>query len=148
MGITISEWGPGAWNTLHVISHTYPERPSDCEKRDMKQFLHLFASYLPCPTCRKHFETMLHESIPSWNSSALASRTALISFMNDTHNEVNKRLGKRTFTIQEHYDVYRLPGASYPRDVLVVTLIALGAFGVVTCLLRSGALSRTTVLER
>lgn len=36
----------------------------------------------------------------------LDSRADLVAFLNDVHNDVNRRLGKREFTLEEHYRAY------------------------------------------
>ena len=43
-GLTISDWGPGAWQTLHAFAHMCPETLSPEEQKNMKAFLKL----LPC----------------------------------------------------------------------------------------------------
>jgi hypothetical protein len=133
MGLTISDWGPSAWNTLHVICHTYPKKPTKEHKKQTYEFLHLFASHLPCPSCREHFMDLLAEEIPSTDSEHFDSRENMVEFMNDMHNIVNRRLGKRVFTLSEHYDVYR-PRPKGPSinlvhvTIFVVIICAVSAF--------------------
>ena len=103
-GLTIDQWGPAAWNTLHVVAHTYPKRPTEAQRQETHRFLLLFATHLPCPACRRHFTALLEARL---DERALASRERLVAFLNDAHNEVNRRLGKRVFTIEEHHRVYR-----------------------------------------
>ena len=107
MGLTISEWGPAAWNTLHVVAHTYPKHPTSRQRDETWQFLNLFALHLPCPSCRQHFQTLLHTRVPTSDAAAFDSRQSMVAFMNDAHNEVNVRLGKRVYSLEEHYRVYR-----------------------------------------
>lgn len=108
MGLVISVWGPCAWNTLHVIAHTYPERPTEDDKNNMFAFLKLFAKLLPCPTCSKHFCGMLDERFVSSSCHALTSRANFVEFIHDLHNEVNKRLGKRIYTLEEDYEIFKI----------------------------------------
>jgi hypothetical protein len=105
------QWGPQAWHTLHVVAHSWPRSPSDDDREAMRAFLVLFARHLPCPVCRRHFQALLERSL---DDAALASRASLVAFLNDAHNEVNARLGKRVWTLDEHYRAYR-PAAK--RDV-------------------------------
>lgn len=113
MGLTLNEWGPSAWNMLHVVAHTFPRAPLDEDRQRMYDFLHLFALHLPCPSCREHFVELLKRNIPEPTSEAFRCRDSLVMFMNDAHNEVNRRLGKREFSLTEHYAVYR------PQDHMV-----------------------------
>jgi hypothetical protein len=71
-----------------------------------RAFLMLFARLLPCPTCRSHFTQLLEAHL---DARALETRASLVSFLNDAHNMVNVRLGKREFTLAEHYRVYAMP---------------------------------------
>ena len=111
MGSDLTQWGPCAWNTLHLWAHTYPRAPSVDEQAAMRTLLHLFAHHLPCPRCRRHFEALLHDTL---TDEALASRDSLVAFTNDAHNAVNARLGKRVYTLAEHYRVYRHRRPSTP----------------------------------
>lgn len=91
----------------------------------MRAFLHLFAQHLPCPICRKHFQALLEQSL---DDDALASRDTLVRFLHDAHNEVNLRLGKRVWTLEEHYRAYR-PSSSEVRweegCILVLVVVCL-----------------------
>lgn len=106
MGLTINQWGPAGWEMLHVFSHSFAQDPNDDDRHRMHSLLHLFAIHLPCPSCRRHFSELLQRELPTPNAPALVSRDALVAFVNDAHNEVNRRLGKRTVRLQEHYRVF------------------------------------------
>lgn len=144
MGLTISRWGPSAWNWLHVIAHTAPETPTDAERDAYREFLYAFASYLPCAKCRAHFQSFLTRHLQT--TDAFATRASFVEFMNDAHNEVNARLGKRVYTLEEHYRVYRTPKAF----VLPVKPLLLGtAVGALLIALRySGLLCVTKPQDR
>lgn len=103
-GLTIDHWGPAGWNMLHVVAHSYAHEPTDTERTDMQQFLQLFAQHLPCPSCRRHFTQYLDQHL---DARALSSRTELVRLLNDAHNSVNRRLGKHTWSLEDHYRVYR-----------------------------------------
>lgn len=110
-GITLDVWGPAAWNTLHVFAHTMPHRLTRDERAELRAFLFAFASYLPCPRCRRHFDGFLRERIH--DDAALATREAVVRLLNDAHNDVNARTGKRVFTLREHYEVYSREAAVF-----------------------------------
>ena len=112
-GITLDVWGPAAWNTLHVFAHTMPHRLSRDQQAELRAFLLAFASYLPCPRCRHHFDIFLRERI--YDDAALATREAVVRLLNDGHNDVNARTGRRVFTLREHYDVYSREAALFQR---------------------------------
>lgn len=130
-GLTIDEWGPAAWNTLHVVAHSFPHEPSDAERDDMRTFLLLFTKHLPCPSCKRHFMDLLSRRL---DERALQSRFSLVAFMNDAHNEVNRRLGKRVWTLEEHYRVYRR--RKYRMSPLPV-VVAVGVLVATACVCRA-----------
>ena len=128
-GLTIDKWGPAAWNTLHVAAHSYPREPTPAQRANMRAYLELFAQHLPCPSCRRHFEALLRDRL---DDRALASRASLVAFLNGAHNDVNRRLGKREWSLQEHYEVYRVRRGISPVDALPL-LFATSALVVAVC---------------
>ena len=95
-GITLDKWGPAAWNTLHVFAHTAPKRLTAAQRAEWRALLRTFSSFLPCPSCRSHFSAFLQARL---TDEALGTRAALVALLNDAHNDVNRRTGKRTFTL-------------------------------------------------
>lgn len=132
-GLTIDQWGPAGWNTLHVWAHFYPHAPTDAERDEMRALLYLFARHLPCPSCRQHFTSFLERRL---DADALATRAALVALLNDAHNEVNARLGKRVYTLEEHLRVYTLRRrrpTTPPALLLVVATAALVVLATQRC---------------
>mgnify|MGYP006079545843 CR=1 FL=1 len=125
-GLTLGEWGPGAWNTLHVFAHSAPDRLTQDEMQQMAMFLNTFASYLPCPTCRRHFKEFLSRRM---TTESLRTRTTIIKLLNDAHNEVNARTGKRVYSLKEHYQIYSFKRRRGPnirsRDVVIAVIVAI-----------------------
>lgn len=105
-GLSIREWGPSVWNTLHSFAHTCPIEQDVQQQEETAEFLRLFCKRLPCPKCRDHFREFLDEHL---TMDAVSSRDKLVKLLNDAHNEVNKRNGKRVYTLEEHYAVYKRP---------------------------------------
>lgn len=106
-GLTIDQWGPGAWNTLHTFAHRAPHELTEEDKGRWTTFLRLFAAFLPCPKCRSHFQDFLDRRLRDGDS--LATRASLVSLLNEAHNDVNFRNGKRVYSLDEHYAAYRKP---------------------------------------
>lgn len=120
-GITIDKWGPSGWNILHVMAHTWPRVPTASERENMKQFLKLFAKQLPCPSCKRHFLDYLEKN---GTDAVYASRETLVTFLNDAHNDVNRRLGKRQYSLKEHYAVYKRPSPKQSNTDVYLCLLA------------------------
>ena len=141
-GITLDRWGPAMWNTLHVLAHTSPRAPTPAEQRRTAAFLREFGARLPCPHCRVHFADFLDRRLA--DAGALASRERLVALINDAHNEVNVRNGRRVYSYAEHCSVYRRPR---PRLRAAAQLERLGALfvlaavGALTCRRRRKNLS-------
>ena len=56
------------------------------------------------------------------------TRSCFIRLLNDAHNEVNARLGKRTYTIEEHNHLFapraEVPNV-YPLEIFLVVLLVI-----------------------
>ena len=130
MGVSIDKWGPCAWNTLHAFAHTMPRVLDTPRRAELRQFLYSFATFLPCPRCRRHFVAYLDAHL---DRSSLATRENVVVFLHEAHNDVNVRLGKRAFTLEEHLRIYARPTAarrSVPLMVVVGSVVAVGAYFV------------------
>jgi hypothetical protein len=66
----------------------------------MYTFINSFAKVLPCSRCRIDFSDFVSSTL-SEESVHLNSRNDLIDYVNDAHNYVNKKLGKKEFTKEE-----------------------------------------------
>ena len=111
MGMTIDKWGPGAWNTLHSFAHASPPVLSGKQQEELAQFLNSFGALLPCPACRRHFQAYMEAHVAA---DSFATRESVIRFLHDAHNDVNVRLRKRVWTLEEHYAAYAIPTSSPP----------------------------------
>lgn len=96
----INQWGPAGWIFLHVVSHNYPHCPTTAQKREMREFIHLFGVHLPCEKCRAHYQSFMASRL---TEETLSSREALVALLNECHNAVNLRRGKRAYSLPEHY---------------------------------------------
>lgn len=128
LGLTLDKWGPCAWNTLHAFAHSSPKVLDEERRAQTRSMLYLFGLHLPCPKCSRHWMEYLQSHL---TEEALGSREALVRFLNDAHNDVNRRLGKRVFTLEEHYRVFSrennapaslLPLRSRLMDAMVLAL--------------------------
>ncbi len=84
--------GHFTWSFLHTMSFSYPEHPNDKSKKDMKQFMNLFAEFYPCKICSTHFKVDLAENPPK-----LESRDTFAVWMCQIHNKTNQILGKPVY---------------------------------------------------
>ncbi|GAV51960.1 hypothetical protein ZYGR_0AF04320 [Zygosaccharomyces rouxii] len=84
--------GRSSWNVLHTITANYPDKPSNSQQSEMRQFLQLFSHIYPCSWCASDFERYLKTHAPK-----LGSRDEFGRWMCEAHNEVNAKLNKETF---------------------------------------------------
>ena len=91
-------WGPIFWATLHIVSLSYSDEPTDRQKQNAKNFYESMIDVLPCPICRTHYEENL-KILPLDN--ALSNRKDIIEWVFNMHNLINKQLGKREFSFEE-----------------------------------------------
>lgn len=125
-GLALTEWGPAAWNTLHAFAHAAPEEFDDDVRAEWRRFLRTFAHFLPCTRCRTHFVDFLDREL----EGGLRGRASLVAMLNDAHNEVNLRTGKRAYTLDEHYRVYAPPQPVVLTPALGAALTTLGVLAV------------------
>ncbi|QLL33973.1 hypothetical protein HG536_0F02980 [Torulaspora globosa] len=88
----VVELGNSSWNLLHSITATYPSKPSEQKKAEMKQFLTIFSHIYPCSWCARDFEKFIEQNAPK-----VDSREDLGRWMCEAHNAVNEKLGKEKF---------------------------------------------------
>jgi len=48
-------WGGAAWKFLHTVALSYPNKPTQQDKTDYKNFFLSLDKILPCKTCAEHF---------------------------------------------------------------------------------------------
>jgi len=94
-------WGPPAWVFLHSITFQYPENPTDLDKQKYYTFFNSLKNVLPCPKCKEHYASNFLTT-----QINLESRTSLIEWLIDLHNEINRMNGKKILSYDEVYHIY------------------------------------------
>jgi Erv1 / Alr family len=88
----VSEVGNATWKMLHSISEYYPERPTEEERKAMRQLMHSLSVLYPCPSCR-----VFLKAVSVSDSIDATSRSSLRESLCRMHNFVNASLGKELF---------------------------------------------------
>lgn len=137
---SIDSWGPALWRFLHASSFAFPEEPDAVRQMQMLEFLKSVGRVLPCKTCREHYTAYLEEHL---DERVVASRTALVEWLVALHNDVNRRTGKKEWTVDEVRQLYEARGPSgscparrkKPRIVAplawIVAVVLLAALGLI-----------------
>ncbi len=98
-----SVWGPPLWRKMHMKTFSYPENPTQKDKVNIIKYFNNISNVLPCEKCRKHY---IRELMLNPVADHVHSRRAVIKWLIDFHNKVNRRLGKRVFSYREVYAIY------------------------------------------
>ncbi len=95
-------WGNATWYLFHTLAYKLkPEFTSEVPIL----FNHIkdICDNLPCPDCQAHATKFLAHV----NTSAIvSSKENLINFLHAFHNNVNKRIGNKEFSKNEHDNIY------------------------------------------
>ena len=97
-------WGPHAWHFLHAITLTYPEKPTEQDKKNYSLFFHSLKNVLPCDKCKLNFRHHLIKY--PLNHHILNSKMNLITWLINIHNEVNKLNLKPIKTLDEINNIF------------------------------------------
>jgi len=97
--ITPKEWGPMFWNFLHSI-------PDELTKDNIYSFIALFKKLtyvIPCNVCNEHY-------IKYYNKNPINKKFTVVmlkKWVVGLHNSVNRKLGKREFTLKESNNIHK-----------------------------------------
>ena len=80
-------WGPHAWFFLETITMSYPESPSEEDKKNIKIFFNSLKFVIPCEKCRNNYISHL-EKYPL-DDNNVKSRDNLFKWIVDIHNSVD-----------------------------------------------------------
>jgi len=91
-------WGPPTWFFLHSMTLALPDDVPVQKQESVKSLMYALQNVLPCPTCginlKKHMAELPIEP-------HLKSRDALVKWMVDIHNMVNRDVGHKEYTVDE-----------------------------------------------
>lgn len=100
-----SLWGLHMWKSLHYITLSYPDKPTEEIKLLFKDFFtNIIYKFLPCEKCRYNYKKHLIE-IPL-TEDILNCRNKFIYWLVDIHNIVNQETGKRKISYEEFNKIY------------------------------------------
>jgi hypothetical protein len=95
-------WGPPMWISLHTITLNYPDNPTPCQQKMIREFFWNLQYVLPCEMCRNHYAEMIRTHPPDTKD-----KKSLVYWLIDRHNQVNERLGKRIYSYEEVLKKYQ-----------------------------------------
>jgi hypothetical protein len=100
-------WGPHAWFFIESSVLSYPDNPTDSDKKKMSTFLKSIQYAIPCEGCRHHYKSNLKSN--PLTDNVLKNKDELFKWVVEMHNSANRR---NTFakseneTLQYYISVY------------------------------------------
>ena len=94
-------FGPNLWKVMHAVAFTYPEAPTDEQKKQYATFFNSLAPVIPCPGCGVHYQKYLDEHPVRVDNTEELSR-----WVYELHDTVNKRNHKTSPTYEEIKEDY------------------------------------------
>ena len=99
---SISFWGPLGWDWLHNLAKCYPISPTESDIHYTYLKIKSFIEKLPCAKCKTHAIQYINQ-----NPIHLDSNKNFQYWVWNFHNAVNKRIGKKKFTLLQYEIKYR-----------------------------------------
>ena len=99
--LTKQEIGRNTWALLHSMAASYPNEPTDEDKKQITNFMYGLANLFPCKICGGHLLKMLKKEGVKANS-----REELVNYICKIHNIVNKVLNKPIFDHKKAFDYW------------------------------------------
>ncbi|KAL0270981.1 UNVERIFIED_CONTAM: hypothetical protein PYX00_008234 [Menopon gallinae] len=84
--------GRSTWGFLHTMAAYYPDKPTEEQENEIRQFFNLFSHFYPCQDCAEDLQRQIQRFPPKTES-----RQELSQWLCRVHNRINLRLGKPQF---------------------------------------------------
>ena len=107
-----SVWGPHYWFFLHSVGFTYPELPTDGEKKRYYNLITSLSTFIPNNAVANNFQLLI-DDYPV--SSYLNSKESFLKWIHFIHNKINKQIGKEEISYIEFINNYN--NEYKPKDI-------------------------------
>ena len=94
-------WGKFGWGFIHNVALGYPLDITYMKKEQYRKFFEIIGDVVPCLDCQTHYKQMIVDYPP-----VMINKDTLFKWTIDTHNKVNERIGKKTVTYEEAYNIW------------------------------------------
>lgn len=94
-------FGPCMWKTMHSVAFSYPESPTQEERKNYIDFFNSLRNVIPCPQCGVHYTQYLQE-----NPITADNAEDLSMWVYKLHDTVNKRNKKESPSYEEVKERY------------------------------------------
>jgi hypothetical protein len=124
-------FGPCFWKTIHYICIGAPKQLSIEDKRYYKLFFNNLQYWIPCDICSEHYE----KNVKKIDIDKYLNENRLFEFSVDLHNIVNKMLGKREWSIDEAYQIYKFNNINNNNTFHIIIEVILGIIVILLLIL-------------
>ena len=107
-----SVWGPHYWFFLHSVGFTYPEMPTDGEKKKYYNLIISLPTFIPNNAAANNFQRLI-DDYPV--SSYLNSKNSFLKWIHFIHNKINAQIGKQEISYIEFVNTYN--NEYKPKDI-------------------------------
>ena len=107
-----SVWGPHYWFFLHSVGFTYPEMPTDGEKKKYYNLIISLPTFIPNNAVANNFQQLI-DDYPV--SSYLNSKNSFLKWIHFIHNKINVQIGKQEISYIEFVNTYN--NEYKPKDI-------------------------------
>lgn len=121
MNINPNIWGADTWHFLHYVTIAYPVTPSDRIKQHARNLFESLEYLLPCEKCRYNFGQHMQQR--PLTDAILSSKTLLIRWLIDIHNDVNMTLGKSPMSYENAINTYMEGGGKWYNNSRYITIL-------------------------
>lgn len=90
-------WGPIVWKTLHCITLKIKNEEFEKEKNYIIKIISDICINLPCPQCASHASNFIRR----YKMKNIKNKDELIKYIFLMHNNVNKRLKKKSYNFDD-----------------------------------------------
>jgi hypothetical protein len=105
------EWGPLIWLILHTLAEKAGRQTNAItmgdEQRAWPLFVKTLPQAIPCPYCRDHLQTYLHQTPFDLPMDYYEWKTYIPTYFYTLHESVNARLGKPSFPLSDLSTAYK-----------------------------------------
>jgi len=96
-------WGPSLWTYLHLLSISYPDKPTDDDKEEFKNFIKYIGLTLPCDICKNHYFSFMTEKRVE---IGIKNKQNFMELFWQLHNNVNKLNDKEQVDFNSFLEKY------------------------------------------
>lgn len=90
-------WGPIVWKALHCITLKIKNEEFEKEKNNIIKIISDICTNLPCPQCASHASNFIRR----YKMKNIKNKDELIKYIFLMHNNVNKRLKKKSYNFDD-----------------------------------------------